>query len=184
MELTIGGYKGDLPPDTELIKCTMDPISGRRIVWVPFIVNEVPRAGKPFVSRTGERMIPSIIAQTNIRECSSISLEGPLEGLSIRGFGTLQIAGLSPEEITERWNDAEAASQDGTHLTYDWELRKYITTVADSTDDISTTHTFDSRPPNFDERSASLIQKDLAATRHTTQSAAQNHYEHRKTPLF
>jgi len=172
--IAIGGRNGDLPPDTEFLHSKVDPPSGRTIVYVPVILNETPQAGKPYTSWDGTKVIPSIVGRTDIKECT-IQMPGPLgEHCTIKGFASLQIAGLTPAEITERWDDAQAAADTGTTLVYDWNTREYKVVVADETDDITTTHAFDSRPPNFEEVPASEIQQRLSPDGKLNQTDAQN----------
>ena len=174
IEITIGGRKGDLPPDTSFLTSSVDPKSGRTIVYIPLILNETPQAGKPYTDYTGQTNIPSVVAKTTIRECT-IEMPGPLGGnCTLKGFASLQIAALSPEEVMERWADNESASESGTLLVYDWETRQYKVVIADETDDISTTHAFDSQPPNYGVEPASSIQKKLSPQGKMNQSPSQN----------
>ena len=171
IDLTIGGYKGDLPPDTEFLKRVVDKHTQRIIVYVPVILNEIPRAGTPYTDRKGQRHIPSIIGQTNIRECIIQPPNPNLDYCTIKGFCSLQISGLSPDEVVERYAEAEKISQSGTALIFDWQQRQYKTVVSDETDDITTTHAFDAKPPNFGTESAQEINDEMTPPFNCNQSS-------------
>ena len=145
----IGGVRGDLPPSTPLLH-TMTDQAGRTIVFVPVILSDIPIAGKPYSyenRHTGikERITPSIIGQTQIRQ--SVITHPRYPGVTLSGFASLNLNGITAEEATTRWSNAQNAGADGSYLHLDPTTKRFSVRQADSTDDISTTHAFTPSDP-------------------------------------
>lgn len=163
METTIGGRTGDLEPDTALLHTMIDKATGRTIVFVPLILNDIPKPGKPYTNWNNEQIIDQIIAETRVNQCT---IEHPrFPGVTISMFARATLKGLSREDVLENWNMAQSADSEGTMLEYDPITERYKARVADSTDDITTTGSFDSKPPEHGQQAGQVTNRQMSPQR-------------------